>query len=80
MAKKIPDMPMVMQPVAHDLTAATPMLPAMPAAGSEAKKVPARKSAPKRQPTRIEAVQTARAKITRRNSLRKQREAQKNSD
>jgi hypothetical protein len=78
MAKKIPDTPMVMQPVAHDLTAATPMLPTMPTAGSVAK-VPARKNAPKRQPTRTEAEQTAKANITRRNSLKKQRQAQRKS-
>ena len=77
MANKTPDMPMVMQPVTHDLTAATQMLPAMPMAGLEAKKVPARKNAAKRQPTRTEAVQTAKANITRRNSLKKQRQAQK---
>jgi hypothetical protein len=70
-------MPMAMQPVAHDLTAATPMLPTMPAAGTEAK-MPARKNAPKRQPTRTEAMKTAKANITRRNSLKKQREAQRN--
>jgi hypothetical protein len=77
MAKKIPDMPMVMQPVARSLTTATQMLPAMPMAGAEAKKVPARKNAAKRQPTRTEAVQAAKANITRRNSLKKQRQAQK---
>jgi hypothetical protein len=63
MAKKIPDMPMAMQPAARSLTAATQMLPAMPMAGAEAKKVPARKNAAKRQPTRTEAVQAAKANI-----------------
>jgi hypothetical protein len=81
MAKKIPDMPMAMQPAARSLTAATQMLPAMPMAGAEAKKVPARKNAAKRQPTRTEAVQAAKANIKanikRWNSLKKQRQAQK---
>ena len=76
MAKKIPDMPMAVQPRAHHLTAATQMLPAMPMAGSKAKKA-ARQNAAKRQPTRTEAMQIAKANITRRNSLRKQRQAQK---
>jgi hypothetical protein len=69
---------MVMQPVARHLTVATQMLPAMPVAGSETKKAPARKNAVKRQPSRTEAIQTAKANITRRNSLKKQRQAQKN--
>jgi hypothetical protein len=72
-------MPMVMQPVAHHMTAATHMLPAMPVAGSKVKKAPARNKAAKKEPTRTEAVRAAKAKITRRNSLRKQRDAQKNS-
>jgi hypothetical protein len=78
MAKKNPDMPMVMQPVAHHLTVATQMLPAMPVAGSETKKAPGRKNAVKIQPSRTEAIQTAKANISRRNSLKKQRQAQKN--
>jgi hypothetical protein len=72
MAKRNPDRPMVMQPVRHDLTAPTQMLPIMPTAGSEAKVSVAKK----KQPSRTEAVQAAKAKITRRNSLRKQRDAQ----
>lgn len=73
-------MPMVMQPVAHDLTVATQMLPAMPAvAGSKAKKVLPREKAAKTPPTRTEAVRAAKANVTRRNSLRKQRQAQKKS-
>lgn len=75
MAKSNPDKPMVMQPVTHDLTAPTQMLPIVPTAGSEAKvSVPKKK-----QPTRTEAVLAAKAKITRRNSLRKQRDAQRRS-
>jgi len=64
--------PMDMQPVAHGSTAATPLLPMMPAAGE-----PPKKSVPKKQPTRTEAVRAAKARISRRNSLRKQRQAQK---
>jgi len=47
-------------------------LPMMPTAG-KATKIPL----PKKQPTRTEAVRAAKAKITRRESLRKQRDAQK---
>jgi hypothetical protein len=73
MAKSSPDKPMVMQPVTHDVTAPTQMLPIMPTAGSETKvSVPKQK-----QRTRTEAVRAAKAKIMRRNSLRKQRDAQK---
>jgi hypothetical protein len=73
MAKKKPDRPMVMQPVAHDLTMPTQMLPRMPAAGAEATTPVAKND----QSARTEAVQTAKARITRRNSLKKQRAAQK---
>jgi hypothetical protein len=79
MARKNPDMPMVMQPAADHRTVATQMLPAMPVAGSETMKGPARKSAAKRPSTRTEAMQIAKANITRRNSLKKQRQAQKKS-
>jgi hypothetical protein len=64
-----------MQPVAHDASAPTQMLPIMPCAKEEAEgdtKAPA-----KRIRTRAEAVRAALARITRRKSLRKQREAQK---
>lgn len=64
---------MVMQPVAHDQTAPTPMLPVMPAVGTEANVTAAKK----KHLTRNEAVRAAKARITRRKSLRKQREAQK---
>jgi hypothetical protein len=75
MAKRKPDRPMVMQPVAHDLTAPTPMLPVMPAAGAgrEAKV----SAVNKKHSTRTDAMRTAKARISRRNSLRKQRYAQK---
>jgi len=61
--------PMRTQPVERVSTMPTPVLPMMPTAG----KTPQ----PKRTPTRIEAIRAAEAKITRRNSLRKQRDALK---
>jgi hypothetical protein len=73
MARKIPDMPMVMQPAVHNLTVPTQMLPNMPTVAQEIHV----STANKKHPTRTEAVQAAKAKITRRNSLRKQRSAQK---
>jgi hypothetical protein len=60
------------QPAARGSSAA-PMLPRMPAAGGHDKKAPS----PKARPTRTDAVRLAKAKIMRRNSLRKQRLAQK---
>jgi hypothetical protein len=75
MAGKNPDMPMAMQPVAKGLTLPTQMRPIMPTVGKEAKLPPVKKNPP----TRTEAVRAAKAKITRRNSLRKQRHAQKQS-
>jgi hypothetical protein len=72
-----------MQPLAHSPIAATQMVPMMPRAGEEKKEVKGetqqRAKAPppqKRAPTRAEAVRAARAR-TRRESLRKQRDAQK---
>lgn len=62
--------PMRTQSIAREATAATPALPMMPTAGKQKK--PAR---PKPQPTRTDGVRVAKAKISRRNSLRKQREA-----
>jgi hypothetical protein len=57
------------------------MLPMMPCAGKEKKGEtlqPARAAAAqKKPPTRAEAIRAARARITRRQSLRKQRDAQK---
>jgi hypothetical protein len=73
MAKRTPDTPMVMQPVAHDVTAATQMLPTMPTVGKETRVSAVKKE----QPSRTEAVRAAKAKIIRRNSLSKQRAAQK---
>jgi hypothetical protein len=62
--------PMRTQPVERVSTMLTPVLPMMPTAGKVGKT-----PQPKRTPTRIEAVRAAEAKITRRNSLRKQRDA-----
>jgi hypothetical protein len=74
--------PMGMQPADHGPTAPTQMLPIMGGAkgGMERElkdetKIPA---AEKKQRTRTDAMRAALAKITRRNSLRKQRAAQKN--
>ena len=76
--------PMGMQPQAHSPTAATEMLPTMPRAGEESQEMngntppPTRAPAEKKKPpTRAEAVRAARARITRRKSLKKQRDAQK---
>ena len=73
-----------MQPPAHRPTAATQMLPLMPGAKSEkkdmkgeARQQPKAPAEQKKPPTRAEAVRAARARITRRQSLRKQRDAQK---
>jgi hypothetical protein len=73
-----------MQPLSHSPTAATQMLPTMPRAREEKKEAkgetqqPARSpAAQKKPPTRAEAVRAAQARITRRQSLRKQRDAQK---
>jgi hypothetical protein len=63
---------MSVQPVAHGSIAPTPLQPMMPAAGAQ-------KITPyaKKRPTRTEAIRIAKARIMRRNSLRKQRQAQK---
>jgi hypothetical protein len=63
--------PMKTQPVEPASNVPTPVLPMMPT-GKKLKKAPQPKQNPK---TRAEAVRIAKAKITRRNSLRKQREA-----
>lgn len=65
---------MSMQPVSHSSTMLAAVLPPVP--GSDEVDVP-KASAPKAKSTRSEAVRAAKAKITRRNSLRKQRQAQK---
>jgi hypothetical protein len=76
--------PMRMQPQAHGPTA-TQMLPTMPCAGEDNQGIKGEASRPARAPvvdnkkprTRAEAVRAALARITRRKSLRKQRDAQK---
>ncbi len=76
--------PMGMQPSAPGPTAATQMLPLMPCAEAEKKDTkgktrqqPEPAAEQKKPPTRAEAVRAAWARITRRKSLRKQRDAQK---
>ena len=63
--------PMSVQPVEHGSNAPT-QLRMMPSAETETKP-----PHPKKQTPRTEAVRIAKARIMRRNSLRKQREAQK---
>jgi hypothetical protein len=62
--------PMRTQPIEHDSTIATQVLPVMPSAG-KVEKAPQSKQ----EPTRADGVRVAKAKITRRNSLRKKRAA-----
>ena len=64
--------PMSVQPVEHSSTAPN-QLPAMASTIGEEKKTPL----PKNQQARMDAVRVAKARIMRRNSLRKQRQAQK---
>jgi hypothetical protein len=64
--------PMNTQPPQNVSTMATPAQPMMPAIGTLNEGF-----SPKRKPTRIETLRAAKAKITRRNSLRKQRRAQR---
>jgi hypothetical protein len=71
-SKPPPTGPMSMQPLDRGSVMPTQGLPMMPSAGKAAKP-----PQPKQQPTRAEAVRAAKARITRRNSLRKQRDAQK---
>jgi len=63
--------PMSMQPIEHSLTVRN-QLPTMMSTRGEDKRTPL----PKNQQARMEAVRVARARIMRRNSLRKQRQAQ----
>jgi hypothetical protein len=74
--------PMGMQPADRGPTAPTQMLPMMPGAKggleAEPKKETKTPAPEKKQRTRTDAIRAALAKITRRNSLRKQRAAQKN--
>jgi|EndMetStandDraft_8_1072994.scaffolds.fasta_scaffold467412_2 hypothetical protein len=66
-----PHFPMSMQPVEHSSIAVN-QRPTVVSMTSEPKKKPL----PKKQQARMEAVRVAKARITRRNSLRKQRQAQ----
>jgi len=66
--------PMGMQPSCHGSTMPVPLQPAVPGRiGTDASVTPLLKT----KPTRTEAVRVAKARIMRRNSLRKQRQAQK---
>ena len=64
--------PMTMQPLERGSMMSTQGLPVMPTVGKAAKT-----PQPKQQPTRAEVARAAEATITRQNSLRKQRDAQK---
>jgi hypothetical protein len=64
--------PMRTQPIDRSSIIATPVLPMMPSAGKVTKAPQS-----KQKPTRTDGVRVAKAKITRRNSLRKQRDALK---
>jgi hypothetical protein len=66
--------PMSMQPVDRSATMPVPLLPPLP--DSNDADVPGA-SPPKAKSTRANAVRAAKARLTRRNSLRKQRQAQK---
>jgi hypothetical protein len=65
---------MSMQPVDRSATMPAPLLPPLP--GSNDAEGPGA-APPKAKSTRANAVRAAKARITRRNSLRKQRQAQK---
>jgi hypothetical protein len=62
--------PMRMQPIERASMMPTPVLPMMPTAANAKTSM-----GPKQKPTRADGVRVAKAKITRRDSLRKQREA-----
>src|SRR4051795_6351048 len=64
--------PMNVQPAAHGSRTPTQSQPMMPSAGKKPNT-----TVPKKQSTRTEALRAAKAGISRRNSLRKQRQAQK---
>ena len=71
-SKPTPTGPMRTQPIERGSIRPTQVLPLMPAVGKQ-KKTPQ----PKQPPTRVEALRAAKAKITRRSSLQKQRQALK---
>ena len=62
--------PMRTQPIERASIMPTPVLPVMPTAGKVETSM-----VPKQEPTRADGVRAAKAKIARRNSLRKQRDA-----
>jgi hypothetical protein len=64
--------PMNVQPAAHGSRTPTQSQPMMPTTGKKPNT-----TVPKKQPTRTEVLRAAKAGISRRNSLRKQRQAQK---
>jgi hypothetical protein len=64
--------PMSVQPIEHSSTAPTQLLAMVPTVGGQQ-----RTPLPKKQQARADAVRVANARIMRRNSLRKQRQAQK---
>jgi len=71
-SKPTPTGPMRTQPIERGSIRPTQVLPLMPAVG-EQKETPQ----PKKPPTRVEALRAAKARITRRGSLQKQRQALK---
>jgi hypothetical protein len=71
-SKQTPTGPMSTQPIERGSTMPTQVLPMMPTVGAQ-RKMPQ----PKKEPTRMEAIRVAKARITRRSSLQKQREALK---
>ena len=70
--KPRPTGPMRTQPIEHTSMMPTQVLPMMPTVGKVTKT-----PEPKQRPTRTEAVHAAKARISRRKSLRTQREALK---
>ncbi|GAC1336491.1 MAG: hypothetical protein NVSMB20_12550 [Bradyrhizobium sp.] len=68
-----------MQPIAGSRSTPTQMLPIMPSVGTKAERQGKPNGPPpaKKPRTRTEAVRAAMARITRRKSLQKQRDAQK---
>jgi hypothetical protein len=71
-SKPAPTGPMRTQPIENGATMPTQVLPIMPTVG-EKKKAPQ----PKKEPTRMEAIRSAKARMSRRSSLQKQRQALK---
>jgi hypothetical protein len=70
--KPTPIGPMRMQPIERGSIVPTQVLPLMPAVGEQRMTPQSKKP-----PTKVEAIRAAKARITRRSSLQKQREALK---